>query len=227
MRRVKNGQCELIWHTHGGKAAGAGRPPSGPRSSERHKRRAAFRASEPVHVVLRAHRDVRSLRTAAMLFAIREALITLATREGEFRVIQFSLQRQHIHLMLEATDRMALARGMQAFGISAAKHINAILVGADGRWRRGAVFPDRYHARILKRPRQVRNCLSYVMNNWRHHDEDRGRTWQLDPYSSAVSFEGWKERAGRVGARFIQPPSYVSPLVWEPKTWLLSLGWRI
>ena len=88
------------------------------------------------------------------------------------------------------------------------------------------MFPDRYHAVILRSRKQVRNCLAYVLNNWRHHDEDRRRSWQLDPYSSAVMFEGWKERAQR-GGRFVQPSSYVSPLVWAPKTWLLSEGWRI
>ena len=179
-----------------------------------------------MHVILRAHGDIRSLRTPDTLFAIREALITLAKREDEFRVVHYSVQRRHIHMLVEATDRMALARGMQAFGISAAKHINALLVGPDGRRRRGSVFPDRYHAVILKSRKQVRNCLSYVLNNWRHHDEDRQRAWQLDPYSSAVTFEGWKERAAR-GGRFVQPSSYVSPLVWDARTWLLSEGWRI
>ena len=179
-----------------------------------------------MHVILRAHRDVRSLRTPDMLFAIREALITLAKREDQFRVVQYSVQKRHVHLLVEATDRMALARGMQAFGISAAKHVNRFLLGADGRRRRGSVFPDRYHAVILNSRKQVRNCLAYVLNNWRHHGEDRGRSWQLDPYSSAVMFEGWKERAAR-GGRFIQPPAYVSPLVWDARTWLLSEGWRI
>ena len=161
-----------------------------------------------------------------MLFAIREALITLAKREDRFRVVQFSVQRRHVHLLVEAGDRMALARGMQAFCISAAKHINAIIVDANGERRRGSVFPDRYHAVILNSRKQVRNCLAYVLNNWRRHGEDRKRTWLLDPYSSAVCFEGWKERAER-GGRFVQPASYVSPLVWAPKTWLLAEGWRI
>ena len=82
------------------------------------------------------------------------------------------------------------------------------------------------HAVILRSRKQVRNCLAYVLNNWRHHDEDRGRAWQLDPFSSAVMFEGWKEREARGGC-YRRPPSYVSPLVWEPKTWLLSKGWQL
>ena len=224
--RKRHVQQELVWRTHGGRRAGAGRPVKGARKLESRAPRPRLRASEPVHVILRAHGDVRSLRTPSMLFAIREALVTLAKREDEFRVVQFSVQKRHVHMLVEAADRVALARGMQAFGISAAKHINALLVGTDGRRRRGSVFPDRYHAVILRSRKQVRNCLAYVLNNWRHHDEDRARSWQLDPYSSAVSFEGWKERAAR-GGRFVQPSTYVSPLVWVARTWLLSEGWRI
>jgi REP element-mobilizing transposase RayT len=218
---------ELKLRTHGGARANAGRKPSGPRSSERHQVRSAFRASEPVHVILRAHPALGSLRRGVVLHAIREALITVA-RLDDFRIVQFSVQRTHIHLICEAEGRRALARGMQAFGISAAKHINALFVDAGGKRRRGAVFPDRYHVRILTTPTQVRNCLRYVLNNWRHHGEDRGtatRTWKLDPFASATTFEGWREREDR-GGRFVQPPSYVTPLVWAPRTWLLNVGWR-
>ncbi|MEO6773599.1 MAG: transposase [Kofleriaceae bacterium] len=206
-----------------------GRPKQGPRASERHGKRLALRASEPAHVVLRAHPAIGSLRSASVLHAIREALITVFKLEDSFHVVQFSIQRTHLHLVVEARDRRALAKGMQAFGISAAKHINALIVDAEGRRRRGSVFPDRYHVRILKTPRQVRNCLAYVLNNWRHHGEDkaeRPRTWQLDPFSSAVTFEGWKERATRDGQRYVQPPSYVAPLVSPPRSWLLNTGWR-
>jgi hypothetical protein len=64
------------------------------------------------------------------------------------------------------------------------------------------------------------------LNNWRHHGEDKGVSWILDPFSSAVTFEGWKEREHRPGMRFVQPPGYVAPLVWPPSTWLLNVGWR-
>ena len=221
----KNGQ--LRGARKGEKRKGVGRPAKNARAGERHEVRRAFRASEPLHVIMRAHRDVGSLRKGMVLHAIREALITVFKVDG-FHIIHFSVQRTHIHLLVEADGRQSLGAGMQAFGISAAKHINALIRDEHGKRRRGAVFPDRYHARILKTPRQVRNCLAYVLNNWRHHDEDRGpqsRHWKIDPFSSAITFEGWKEREAE-GGRFIQPPTFVAPLVWEPKTWLLTIGWR-
>ena len=211
----------------GEKRRRVGRPKQGERASERHQVRAAFRASEPVHVILRAHPEVGSLRKGELFHAIREALIIVGKLE-DFHVVQFSVQRTHIHMVCEAGGRRALWRGMQGFGISAAKHINAAIRDVEGKRRRGSVFPDRYHVRILKTPTQVRNCLRYVLNNWRHHGEDCGggsRTWKLDPFSSAVTFEGWKEREER-GGRFVQPPTYITPWVWTPATWLLNVGWR-
>jgi REP element-mobilizing transposase RayT len=227
-RRDKNGQ----WR--GGSRPGAGRPSFkklglGSRASERHQKRLSLRASWPAHVILRAHPAIGSMRKGDMFHAIREALITVWRLEDSFHVVQFSVQRTHIHLLVEANDRLALAKGMQAFGISAAKHINALIRDEDGKRRRGSVFPDRYHVKILKTPRQVRNCLTYVLNNWRHHGEDQGersRAWHLDPFSSAVTFEGWKERESRDGQRYVQPPSYIAPLVCSPRRWLLNVGWR-
>lgn len=222
----KNGQ--LRGARKGEKRKGVGRPCKGARPGERHDARKAFRAKVPLHVIMRAHPDIGSLRNAAVLHAIREALITVF-KVDDFRIVQFSVQRTHIHLLVEASGREALGKGMQAFGISAAKHINALFRDAEGKRRRGAVFPDRYHVRFLKTPRQVRNCLAYVLNNWRHHGEDRGaqsRHWKIDPFSSAIAFEGWKEREAE-GGRFIQPPTFVAPLVWEPSTWLLKDGWRM
>jgi REP element-mobilizing transposase RayT len=205
-----------------------GRPKKGFRASERHEKRLRLRADWPAHVILRAHAAIGSLRKADVFHAIREALITVWKLEESFHVVQFSVQRTHIHMLVEANDRLALAKGMQTFGISAAKHINARIRDENGKRRRGPVFPDRYHVKILKSRRQVRNCLTYVLNNWRHHSEDQGdrcRTWHIDPFSSAVTFEGWKERESRDGQRYVQPPSYMEPLLCAARSWLLNVGW--
>jgi REP element-mobilizing transposase RayT len=158
--------------------------------------------------------------------AIREATITTAKRE-DFHLVHVSIQSNHLHLIVEAANRSALAKGMQGFAISAAKHINATISRRRGRRRTGAVFPDRYHAHILKTPRSVRHGLGYVLNNWRKHGEDRAplaRAWRVDPFSSAWLFPGWRERA-QAQLLWRPPPSYDSLVVWRPKTWLLREGW--
>jgi REP element-mobilizing transposase RayT len=212
--RKRHVQQELQFRTWGGRRAGAGRPAKGPRSSE------------PVHVTLRVAPDLRSLRRRDTYRAIREATITTARRE-DFHLVHVSIQSNHLHLLVEAADRTALAKGMQGFAISAAKHINATVSKRHGRRRKGAVFPDRYHAHILKSPRSVRHAIGYVLNNWRKHGEDRApfaRTWQVDPFSSAWLFPDWKERADEV-LLWRPPPTYESLVVWLPKTWLLREGW--
>ena len=210
----------------GGKRPGAGRPAKGPRSSERHKTREVLKKSEPVHVVIRAIDAIGTLRLRRTYHAIRKALVTTFTREN-FRIVHVSIQDSHVHLLVEADNRQALSRGMQAFQISAAKHLNAALSRGKAKRRRGTVFVDRYHAVILRSPRQTRNALAYVLNNWRKHRADRqewSRAWRVDPYSSAVSFDGWRDLDEDCADLF--PPHYEPLPVWRPKTWLLNTGWR-
>ncbi len=215
MARARKRHVQQPLFRHGGKRKGAGRPPKGRRSSERHQKRPPLRASEPVHVVLRVSREVGTLRRRQAYHAFRKALVATFTRD-DFRVVHLSIQRDHVHLLGEASDRMALARGMQAFQISAAKHINATMN------RRGTVFPDRYHAEIIRSRRRARNALAYVLNNWRKHHEPLVREYAVDPFSTAIHFDGWRD-LHETGF----PASYEPLPVWKPKTWLLSDGWRL
>ncbi|MEJ7598298.1 MAG: transposase [Kofleriaceae bacterium] len=155
------------------KAARGGRPAKGPRSSERHKTREVFRKGDPVHVVIRAIAEIRSLRTRATYLAIRKALVVTFTRE-DFRIVHLSIQDTHIHLLVEAHHREALAGGMKAFQISAAKHLNAAISARRSERRRGSVFPDRYHAVVIRSPRQARSALAYVLRGSIKTRVDRG-----------------------------------------------------
>jgi REP element-mobilizing transposase RayT len=158
-----------LWKPRGGKRRGAGRPPKGERAGSPHKARPFLHERYPVHVTLRAVSAVGYLRRRRIYQAVREATLTAARRE-DFRIVHLSLQHDHIHLLVEAKSKEALAKGMQGFQISAAKHLNAaISKDRPGPRRRGSVFPDRYHAEIITSPTQARHTLSYVLNNWRKH----------------------------------------------------------
>lgn len=215
----KNGQ------RRGGKRRGAGRPKNGARASERHKTRESFRPTHPVHVTLRVASDVASLRGFETYDAIRAALVTTYAR-NRIRIVHITIQGTHIHLLVEANNRNELARGMQGFEIAAARNINAALTKRTGVRRRGTVFPDRYHAVIIRSPRQARSNVAYVLNNWRRHGESQLRSaggWRIDPYSSAPSFDGFKD----LDVRALElPDTYLLLPVWKPKTWLLSTGWK-
>ncbi|HEY0192251.1 MAG TPA: transposase, partial [Kofleriaceae bacterium] len=115
-----------------------GRPKKA-RAGAPHKMRPALSRHHPVHVVLRVVREVGSLRRRLAYQAIREATLVVAER-GDFRIVHLSLQRTHIHLLVEAGNRRALWRGMQSFQISAAKHLNRMISkGRPGPRRRGGV----------------------------------------------------------------------------------------
>lgn len=180
----------------------------------------------PILVTVRVAKEVGNLRKRQVYRAIRYALYAAANRDN-FRVVHFSLQRTHLHLIVEASNKEALSRGMQGLLISAARHINSEIKMSSGKSRRGVVFPDRYHATVLKSPKQCRNAISYVLNNWRRHKEDQSEltsTWVVDPFSSAVNFGGWRELED---SPFLFPvrKTYERLHTCRPQTWLLSIGW--
>src|SRR2546421_4919329 len=148
MKRRSEPEQLVLFKRRGGKGRGAGRPPKGKRAGSPHKERPFLHARYPVHVVLRVVGAVGNLRRRCVYQAVREATLTTARRE-DFRIVHLSIQRTHVHLLVEAHDKAALARGMQSFQISAAKHLNAAISKArPGPRRRGTGFPDRYHAEV-------------------------------------------------------------------------------
>ncbi|HEY4238881.1 MAG TPA: transposase [Kofleriaceae bacterium] len=172
-----------LFRARGDKRRGAGRPGSGARS---HAKRAKVTRHTPVHVTLRVVKLAANLRTRDLYRAIRAATIVVG-RTQAMRVVHASVQSNHIHMLVEADDQRILARGMQGFQISAAKQINRVL------GRKGRVFGDRYHSHVLKTPRETRNALVYVLNNWRKHGVQTETV--IDPFSSADCFDGWREGA--------------------------------
>jgi REP element-mobilizing transposase RayT len=208
-------QVAFKFRTWGGKRVRAGRKQVNARKSEPHRKRKAITRATPVHVSLRVAPYVRRLRRMDVYRAIRQAM-EVVLRRIDVRIVHMSIQGNHIHLLVEAENAKALARGMQAFQIAAARRINGD--------RRGTVFPDRYHATVIGSPRQARNALAYVLNNWRRHREDRAREtrgWQIDKYSSAIGFTGW---AG--GTTWQVPPDYEPLPVCTAQSWLLAEGWK-
>jgi len=202
--------------------------PKQPGAGVPHRRRPVLSSRHPVHVVLRVVGAVGSLRRRLAYHAVRAATIVAVQRQ-DFRIVHLSLQRTHIHLLVEAADRRALSRGMQSFQISAAKQLNRMISkGRPGPRRRGAVFSDRYYAEVITSPLQARRALSYVLNNWRKHREDRDArlaSWDYDWFSSGWSFPDWAEFAG--DPMFHPPPAGYEPLVVrQPTTWLLRTGWK-
>ena len=183
---------QLEFPRHGGRREGAGRK-RGDKAS--HHPRPAFTRSTPVHVTLRVQDDVPSLRSSRRFAAIRRSFAAARGLHG-MRLVHFTVLGNHLHLIVEADGSGALATGMQGLNVRLAKALNGVLA------RRGRVFADHYHGRLLLSPTEVRNALDYVKNNAQHHYGEKG----VDPFSSAAP------DAAEVLAR--------------PLGWLLEVGWR-
>jgi len=159
-----------------------------------------------LHVTLRAHDGLPTFRAEALARGIRR-VVAAANRAG-FRVVHFSVQGNHIHLIVEAHDKPSLSHGMQWLAARVARTLNG-LMGI-----RGRVWRERYHAHRLTAPREVRNTLVYVLMNARKHGVrlESG----IDPWSSAAWFDGFADHRPLVDDNPVS----------APRTWLAGVGWR-
>jgi REP-associated tyrosine transposase len=170
----------------------------------------------PLHVTLKMKRHVWQLRSRRCFRVLERAFFEGCRKFGS-RLCHFSVQHDHVHLLVESKDPVALARALQGLAIRMARGLNRVM------GRRGGVFADRYHARSLKTPTEVRRALVYVLGNARKHLVSIGQRpkpgW-IDPCSSAVWFQGW---ASPPDMHRVPPPDRVA--VTPPGTWLLQAGY--
>jgi len=210
--------------TWGGARVGAGRKAKSGRRSTPHRARPLHWAAHPVHVTLRS--KWRSLRKQQVFPTLVGAIADQRRREKSFRIVHFSVQYDHLHLIVEARNKRALSSGMRGLVISIARRVNKLLS------ERGRFWADRYHARALTTPRAVRTALRYVLANFRKHEPRTSRPLLTDAFSSAPWFEGFREcRAGPPleRARFAIPwrRFVVSDApVSAAQAWLTLVGWR-
>jgi len=190
----------------GGARKGAGRPKSKTPRRVPHRARPVHKARYPLHVTVRVRGGMPSFREPVIAKVV-VATISAAHRET-FRVLHYSVQDNHVHLIVEAQDATSLARGMQRLNACIARNVN------DGMGIHGPVWRERYHARELRAPRSVRNALVYVLMNAKKHGHRFASG--LDELSSAAFFDGLREHV----------PNAIDSPVRAPRTWLANVGWR-
>ena len=205
----------------GGRRANAGRKRAeGKRPSVAHRPRPRHVGRHPVHVTLRARGGLPSLRSQRISAELHGILSRQRDRRygGAFQVVDFSIQDNHVHLIVEALGEEdahdQLRAGVSGLVIAFAKRLNGIL------HRRGKVWGDRWHGRDLTTPREVRNTLVYVFRNVARHGTRMFGEGVVDPFSSASSFGGWTRPLGFA----IRTKPWTRP---PPNTWLLDRGWRV
>jgi REP element-mobilizing transposase RayT len=205
-----------------------------------HRARPIHKKRFPVHVTMRTVKGFAKLRDARLFTALRSA-IARSQRGAAFRITDFSVEPNHLHVIVEAEDEQALSNGVRALAIRLTLTVRRVTGHKDALWA------DRYHARELRSPTEVRNALAYVLNNWRKHVREAG---EMDPCSSAAWFSGWSDLAkstndgwaraqpGVIEAWTAEGPPVPprlsarqadsTPLcpVAPPETWLATTGWR-
>jgi len=155
-------QLGFEFRTWGGKRKRAGRKPKGERAGVVHLVRPALAPRFPVHVTWRMRPQVWNLRSRRCFAALRRAFAGGGARPG-FRLVHYSVQGNHVHLLVEAMDRQALSSGLRGLGVRIARALNRVMQ------RRGSVLADRYHAHILKTPSEVARARNYLHTNARRH----------------------------------------------------------
>ena len=212
----------------GGARVGAGRKPLPAKLRHTpHRARPKHQVGHPVHVTLRP--SVRSLRSEHVVRTVLSALRD--SNRGAFRIAHYSVQDNHLHLIVEAENKTQLSSRVRGIMIRVARRVNRLL------FRRGRFWADRWHGHALTGPRQVRNALVYVLQNHRKHRiSGKGVAAQtlLDTLSSAQWFNGFSAPLPR-GFRSVGPPSAIGPdgaarrdaqrAVVPATTWLLTKGW--
>jgi REP element-mobilizing transposase RayT len=179
-----------------------------------HRQRERIVARAPQHVTIRIRGGLPTLRQPRFVRRFRVSLSEACVRHG-FRVVHYSVQRDHLHILVEAHDNGAIACGMKSVGARLGKLVNRLCR------RSGKVLDGRYHSRPLRTPLEVRRALAYVLLNHRHHAKRSARSHSTapDPASSGRWFDGWRIATA--------PPDRADRCeVASAQTWLLRAGWR-
>ena len=212
--RKKPTQGSLTFVGHGGKRRGAGRKCRSARSNHSHRPVELPSREFAAHITLRVQPGIPSLRQQALFDVVLVAL-TASAFGLFFRIVDFSVQQNHLHLIVEAADAITLTAGMRATAVRIARQVNSFLE------RKGPVFADRAFIRLITSPRDARNAYVYLFGNGRKHARQIGRVlpanW-IDPRSSGPWFGHWAD------ADPSQRRTDPKPVA-KARTWLLTVGW--
>ena len=115
------------------------------------------------------------IRNKQCLKLLKRAIVN--ARSHGLRIVQFSIQSNHIHLIVESENNKVLTKGMRSLTVTFAKGLG-----------KGRVQLERYHLHVLKSVRETKNAVKYVLFNQQKHE--KGTYSKVDEYSSLLSNTG-------------------------------------
>jgi REP element-mobilizing transposase RayT len=165
----------------------------------------------PVHIVLRAAKGLPSLREQVVARAVGHVIRTMRAVRDDFRIVEFSIQSNHVHLIVEADDDGVLSSAIRSFEARVSKVLNHHVLLR----KRGKVWSDRYFRVDLTSPKQARHALAYVLQNGQHHGVVPAGV--KDPLSSARWSTRYVTRAELPPETSLTSPSqtYMLNVLWE------------
>lgn len=174
MRKIrKNTQLSLI------NRKGGGRRPKHDKGI-RHIKRPEIKRLTSLHLTVKILKDKAGIKNKQTLALLKHAI--LKARKKGLRIIHFTLEYDHVHLLVEANDNEVLGRGMMVFGVTMAKGINRL------KSIKGTVYKHRYHFRKINSPRELKNVLHYIFNNGIKHKTAKSLDNLYNSFRAEVRF---------------------------------------
>ena len=127
----------------------------------RHIQRERFERESSFHITIKVRQEKSDLQNKMILKALHRAI--MKARYKSLKVIHYTLEFNHIHLLVEAYNQEQLSNCMQSFGVTLAKMINKV------KFKKGRVYKHRYHLRRLSSVMELKNVLKYIFNNGIKH----------------------------------------------------------
>lgn len=132
----------------------------------RHTHRPVFKKPASLHLTIKIAKEKSNLKNKEVLSILKRAILN--SRKMGLRVIHFTLEYDHIHLLIEAENNHLLGKGMQSFGVTLSKAINKLKKTS------GQVYRHRYHFRKITSARQLKNVMNYIFRNGLKHGTSAG-----------------------------------------------------
>lgn len=200
---MKQMKLNLYKGSRGGRRPGSGRKRIHS-SGVAHREREKVQMRHGLHVNFKYRTTIRHKKGLSLL---KRAIMN--ARKMGLRVVHFSLQSNHIHLILEAGDNAILTRGMRSLTVTIAKGLG-----------KGRVQLERYHLHVLRSIRETRNAIHYVLFNQQKHSGLK-RAY-VDRYSSLGIVRDLKKLAREKKMAVIL--KRMSQLIYldRPKGWMIN-----
>ncbi len=213
-KKAVTGKLNFGKGKHGGRRDRAGRKKRSRRVH--HAKREEFSRDSVVHATISFRSGLANLRCKKVAKAIWRAITEFrqsgSVTEDEFRLIVLSIQRDHLHLGVEAESSEKLSNAIQRLK----QRIQATLQRLWG--ITGTIYAGRFHMRVAKSALEVRRLFSYILGNGRHHGSWKEAS--TDPYSTGFWFEGWHWEMQ------FAPPCEPESIVSKARSWFARIGWR-